>query len=499
MHYSDGKLIYIRDLLAEMLKSWKRVLIVTIILTLLCAGGGALLALRSSGEQDTAGAAGEETAGLEVVNAAKNSLSAAEAVEVERAYEQLSSYLEYRRIWQEDFASYIETYDEKGESPVVKRVTYTLETSMEGASNLFSSLSMGDEEYKKIVEILPEVDSITAAYNYVTISTVAGNFMQITNMGENSPVMPLKYLINVEVVGNSKEVCDRMDDVVNQAFEKEMNILHNIDKEARLDKIGFLYNANVREYIAKKQQTAFESIQKIDSSIITLNNYVAKLNEDQIVYFNLLSESRGQMSEEADAVPQAKEKKTGLIRPKFIILGIALGIICGYIWVLLRYLLSGRINTGEEVEHYYRIPVLNTFFVPGGSLAPFTGVIRNLYRADTVPPEKKAEITGIDLAGMLRESEGNSVYLVQTFQNDRDNMVAEEVRKAVSAQLPESSLYSGLPLLKTEELKTLMEQKNAILVIHNGQTRQTDVENLLGFCSRHDVCVLGAVAVVEIG
>ena len=140
MHSSDEKTIDLRDFFVELLYKWKTILLITVVITVLLTGLGAVRALRSSraaavdpGEELTEEVL-EEQAGI-LEESARAKLTEVEAQEVERVYRQYKSYIDYRNYCQEELTNFDQVFDKKDGSLVYERATYLLDSTIEGADS----------------------------------------------------------------------------------------------------------------------------------------------------------------------------------------------------------------------------------------------------------------------------------------------------------------------------------------------------------------------------
>ena len=148
MHYSEDTTLTISviDCLVKVLRSWKKIIVITLIITVLSACFGAFgvwtKEKKKIEEEEEMGLLRENPEQIteireEKIVDARSKLTVAEAEEVERLIAQLNSYVDYRRMLQEDFSSYASFYTDDAGDAVLKRTSYILKSSMEGAENLF--------------------------------------------------------------------------------------------------------------------------------------------------------------------------------------------------------------------------------------------------------------------------------------------------------------------------------------------------------------------------
>ena len=77
-------------------------------------------------------------------------------------------------------------------------------------------------------------------------------------------------------------------------------------------------------------------------------------------------------------------------------------------------------------------------------------------------------------------------------------MIADLIDSAVSENDQTYQVFHGLPLEDVNEMKKMTKQKNALVLVHTKKTLKSDVEKILSYCGRHDIGVLGAVAIENV-
>ena len=510
MHSSDEKTIDLMDFLVELLFRWKFILIVTVAVTVLVAGLDAVRSVRNRGGVSEAEAeiAEEEIQQKkeELIESKRSAITETEAEEVERIYKQYKSYLEQRNFIQDELSSYDQAFNRLREDMLIRRDTYILDSQVEGAETLFTGSGMDLEDYRKVMDIIPEVDNLSAASKYITIGATASNTTEIAKLGESETIRPAQYMFIVEVLGDDQETCDQIWAVVDAAYKRNFKSLKKVDADASLTRITTNYRANVYDYYITREQGTFDIAQRVDTMISNLKAQgIDKLPEDQAAYYKALRDADRSLIE--DGVLNLGEVNgeeeagvdTRLVHPKMLILGILAGLFLACAAALVRYLFSGMINVGQEMQDYYRIPVLDTFFIrsrKGHGLFP--GLIRKLLHVDSTEDETKAEMIAEDTCGAVQQAEGDSVYIVRTCRDEADFRVATMIQNAVASHGNGCKAVSGAPLDSVHEMHALTQQKNVLVLVHNKKTVQADVEKLLDLCSRHAIKVLGAVSITEI-
>ena len=510
MHSSDEKTIDLRDFFVELLYKWKTILLITVVITVLLTGLGAVRALRSSraaavdpGEELTEEVL-EEQAGI-LEESARAKLTEVEAQEVERVYRQYKSYIDYRNYCQEELTNFDQVFDKKDGSLVYERATYLLDSTIEGAEKQYTNNAVNLEDYQKIQELL-NADSIEEAYKCLYFDSLTATTTELKNFGEDDAVYPSDIMVSVDVVGPDEATCEQIWGIVDAAFQEKTKTLKKIDPKTSMELIDTTFRGNIAEYYISKKQPTLDYVQRVDSMITNLKLYaIDKFTDEQAAYFNVLRDSERALIE-GGIVSLAELEQEGAeaaapqyISKKMLVLGILAGLFLSFVYVLARYLFSGTINVAQELQDYYQVPVLSTVFVKGRrGRGLFPGLIRKLLHVDSMTAENRAEMIAADICGGMQQAQSDSVYIVRTCGDGADLNISSLLEKAVNRRNPESRIYAGSPLTSVDEMQNLTQQKAALLLVHNKRTVQADVEKVLDLCSRQAIKVLGAVAITDI-
>jgi len=511
MHSSDEKTIDLKDFFVELLYRWKSILLITIVITILVTGLGAVRAWRGSqaaavdpGEELTEEVLEEQTGILE--DSARAKLTEVEAQEVERVYRQYKSYIDYRNNCQEELTNFDKAFDKTGGSLVYKRTTYRLDSMIEGVERQYTNSAVTLDDYQKIQELLPNADSIEEAYKCLYFDSYGATSTELKNFGEEDTVFPSDFTISVDVVGPDEETCEQIWSVVDAAFQEKTKTLKKVDPEIKMELIDSGYRGNMTEYYISRKQATLDYSQRVDSMITNLKLYaIDKFSDEQTAYFNVLRDPERALIE-GGIISLAELEQEGAeaaapqyISKKMIALGVLAGLFLAFVYVLARYLFSGTINVGQEMQDYYKVPVLSTVFVKGRrGRGLFPGLIRKLLHVDSMTAENRAEMIAADICGGMQQAQSDSVYIVRTCGDGADLNICSLLEKAVTRRNPESRIYAGSPLTSVDEMQNLTQQKAALLLVHNKRTVQADVEKVLDLCSRQAIKVLGAVAITDI-
>ena len=512
MRKSDEKTIDFRDFFAEFLYRWKSVLIITLIAAVLVAGFGRTQNAKLRKQAAAAKQAAAKEINLEeeiekLKEEKRGMITDAEAEDVERIYAQYCSYLDFRNMYQDELQSYNKAYDKTGEDMLIKRVNYRLLTCLEGGETHFTAYSLDLEDYKKIVKILPDANSLSAAYKHVYFGALASPATEVKNLGEPAMDYPTEYLITVEMIGNTRDICDEIWGVVKEGFDRKLKELKKIDPDIKLELVNTNYRGNIYEYFIGREQPVFDSIQKIDNMINTLKTQaIDKFTEEQMAYYKVLANPQRGLVEKGvitinglNAGAQSMETPPQFLSTKVMaLLGILAGLFLSLIFTLIRYLYSGAVRTGQDITDHYQIPVLATFFLSGKRKGPFAGLARRLLRADSIGPEIKADMVAADVCGAVQREGSDSVYIIETGCDSGEGEIASVIERSIANCEPSFSVSSGTPLTNVEDMHKLGQQNSVLILVHNKKTLITDVEKLLDFCNRHSVKILGAASIVDI-
>lgn len=486
LHRSDEKILDIKDLIVELLHGCKSVILITILFTVLVGCFGVWRAWKNNHFEDNGKSAEER------IEEAREKLSDAELQEVEQLYDRYKLYTDYRAQYLEKFNGFLLSSGDVKQDNMVKRVIYSFSSNIEAANSIMSFSSLELDDYKEIMEILPNAETIEEAYNYVTLYSIVNNKIQVTNMGDSSNSIPLNYLLIVEVIGDTKEISDQVAEVVENALRRKIKELKKVDTDISLEKISSNYLSNVSDYIAQRRQSSYDYINRLDNSINSLTTYnIDKLSETKREYFNLLKDP-----DYGSDLKRGSEVQP-LINKKLIIFGFLLGLFASFSLIFLRYIISDTIKVPAEIETYYNLSVIESFFIPQKEKGLLSGVIKKIIGSESLGREAKAKLAAVDICGIMRENGEDSLFIFQTVDCKEDRYISSIISNAVSNLNSDAHLDTGLALMKQEKMQNALNSKNVLLLVHCKKTVRSEVEKILDICKRHKVNVIGAVMLIE--
>lgn len=486
----DQKIVDVKDLFMEILFRWKLILLITVVITVFTSFFGAWRSWKNNHTE----AAG--TTIQEKLEEARKKLTVGESSEVEELYERYRLYSEYRKQYQENFDGFLPASNVLEADAVVKRVSYAFSSSIESADTIMVLMSLGDDDYEAIKDILPDVNTVADAYKYVSVWSTSGNKISVTNMKDEVENSPVQYVIIIEVLGNTKEISNQVSEVVASALQREAGVLKKVDKDLTFKEIGFLYRSNVTEYVAQKKQVAYDFMNRLDSSLNNLKAYyVDKLSANQLQYYNLLKTAA---YGDEETIIEQKSATQPLFNKKVILVGVFLGLLISILFVSIQYIFSGTLKVPAEIGAYFGLSVMGSFFVQNKRRGIFSGIIRRISRADNIGKDMKANLLAVDVCGIMKKNDTDSLYVIQTADCEADRIISSSIMKAVDGVNNKCKVSTGFIFENLEQLQKIMEYKNALFLVHSKETIRIDMEKLLEFCKRHAINVIGAVMIEDI-
>ena len=511
-----------RDMLYQLCRKWRTLLVCTLCGIILMAGLSWMRPVVITSEQS------DQTLknSFEQLTKLKDKLSDRELNEVRMTVE---SYLTFRRLLLNDGArsdSSILLKVNPHKAPVLSR-SYLISGYDTGNNYAVSGKDGCDniaEIYKREIRSSAVVDDIRHALDD---SVDASSIQEVLDV-----VKDAKSIMTIKVYGTDREQCETIMSVIDNHFDeitKKARSLYSF--EAVL--INDLYEETEDLELYQKQQEQADYTASLQQNLMLLPE---KLGEDQKTYYNTAVSSAEEllrednMSEEGvlgllfhpedfDAEEELGAAKIEVethrvIRPKYLLAGAFLALLLSSAWSLFCYIVSTKLKSRDEVRWVLGSDVLGTV------------------KADKLDDQKKKPFHAVDSAIdklLLSENERlepdqsielicNEAYWCAVKMNARRILVtgscpdpaAEEVkgricrklntlseskcageadRKAVEAFISESAIRSA------DAKEKYAEADGVIFVERVNASGFNDIGEEIGLYKRHGVAIIGTVVV----
>lgn len=489
----DEREIDIKDFLMYACIRWRMFLIWVLIGAIVLGGIGAWKAYSANRvAQQALETLSEESAQSKekVVEELKQSLTNQEALEVERVFE---SYKDMVRNC-ESVAKYIE------ESVRMQLDPYAV-----------STISLGyfvDNHYQSVYPAVEGKDNTAAtivALQEGVLDTITYNRI-IKELGWDKDEEYVRELISMRNVGDvfyisiyapGQAECETIRDIIMERIQVRSGELQNIFGKFDVEIIENEYRVIIDRDLLSEQTSMVSNIYNYKSNYALLE---AGMSESQKSYLNELKNIELQMStkKNIDKNNEIEVPKQGLFQIKYVLLGALVGIVLYCVLLFLRYVLSEKLHTADEMEQRYCVRLL----------AEIDGVearkrkkgvdkfFHDLFIREGFVQNVEDAVSAIqsEIHVLVKNANVNSFYVATTC----DTLECDRVIESICEKKNEEhySIYRGDEVsYKPEELVKIGECDGVVFVEQVGASSYKRIRRLVCFCRKNNIPIIGCAVV----
>ena len=372
--------------------------------------------------------------------------------------------LKQRMAYYQDDSKDLEGY-------VFKRTAYVVHSDVFGITDLLSSYTLSQEEYRDLSQIMfGDTEHPELVNRRVSIWATNDGRSFWSSGSEIASPAELDQVFQVRVFALSRDAADQATDYIEQKIREKQADYAGKNAVFTIERLDEDYS-EMRDDVIAELNSLIDSLVKDmytqETQINTFKtNYISKLTEDSATYYSILDGTY----EEA----RAKEIEEGVSYAKYAVLGIALGLFLGAGAIVLQYILSGTVKTPSEMT-----------WVLKGNL-PYDMTAEGVKKAG---PECAA-LAGEDL--LIKEKQNNiSKLYVITDPKGEGNPNLDAVLKHLESGAP---ISCGNPIVSAQALHDLSEADGAVIVAVLKKRKRKEIEQLEQYCRNSGVKILGVIA-----
>lgn len=474
------KVIDLKDLLATLFDKWVIILVCIIIGALVGVG---LWAFRS-GEPSTIIVTAES------VEEAREGLNIEQIEQVDYLFAQYKSNKEYRKLMQNYMAG---SLFEDTESSVMCIAMYYIESDIHNVNKCFANLAVGKNDMEQIAAILGEESAALDDVNRrIKIEDLYSDFINGNglsySMDQETDEIANKNTLQVSITADNEEQAEQMLAVIDAAFQREAEVLRNMDPDLKFTEIGRQYSSNLTEYMQKQEAAVISALNDANNQINLLQtNYVDKLNSDEKAYYKALKDY--------DEQEIVVVKKPSL--KKYAAIGAILGLLLSVIVIILWYVFNGRVKTTYDVSGRSNTDIPYVVYKKKSGFHLFGAWSRKLKGADLSDEAVVQDLIVSDLAIKLSRMDCSSAYIARDEKNTWQIEVVKKLQSKLQQDVSNMTLHVGNPLSDTAQLQNFSESDAVILAVQLKDTSYKMLEKWIQLSGRYERPVVGAVVMEE--
>ena len=218
----------------------------------------------------------------------------------------------------------------------------------------------------------------------------------------------------------------------------------------------------------------------------------AVTNSDEKLYLNYLIKKAQNDRQSTDT-----NKASRHINKKYIMIGALLGVVLAAIVIILKYIASGTIKTGKEMEEDFGIQVLGWFDGKDSfyrkrktKLDKWLRSLRNK-KADQIPYDEMVDLIATKLKIEAEKRETHQVCMILDGKVTGKTDFIEAIRQKTGDE-PKITVISNI-LQQSEELAGLSDKDGAVLIGQIGKSQFDDIRSICVLCANYHVSVIGSI------
>ena len=191
------------------------------------------------------------------------------------------------------------------------------------------------------------------------------------------------------------------------------------------------------------------------------------MTSEEKSYYNVLVK---ELSETDMSVAGKDISSSGVLQPKWILVGVVLGLFMGTCVITLAYLLSGKLRTAEDLETSYGVPLLMT---------------------GKKPQEKELESAAKGIRRLMREKKLSKLAVSAVESEDVKN-VSERISEFLKAEdILVRDVASGTCTFAGD----ISDMDTVLFVEQIGKTKYSDLDYHISTCRNYGIPVVGCIVV----
>ncbi len=485
--------IDIIDLLRRILRQWKFIVIAALVCGLIFEGIGYARAYMKYRQQT------QEAEEEEEEEASDQYLSELESQEEDLTEWEISE----AQIAAAAYASYKDQYQEellycqnaiKMQLDTNRVPTYTLQytvpdlnTDSEAADQIASAvfeLIVNEETCEEIKTALgwdtelgyiAELIEVQAQGSGITASEADSGLDSFSTVNQ----------VMIQIQAPSQDDCAAIAGIIKSRVEQESQQLSDIYGEFEITLLNESYIEKTDNTLRSYQDSRYSALNSLRSAIGSLSS---NMTDDQMdYYYTLILYNMAEDSEEEEFISEAEEAEEeaavsapGIIRWRYILLGLFLGVVlaCGIIF--LQYILAKNLRVKEDMEDTYNVPMLG--YLPVND------------KRQRFTKEERMEMICAGIRVAIQKGQLKSVYLTGTAGDGESQQVMEQIEAALAdcgAQIQSGRDVACDPA----SLEQMTASDGVVFVERVNRSPYADIQKEVELCQTYQIPVIGSVVI----
>ena len=361
------------------------------------------------------------------------------------------------------------------------------------------------------VDSVPTLDSegrVLRDYNtdltkaFTSFVSNMDNRIQMAKLTEDLTADEISYLIStysvtdnsfsVTLIGTDESVAEKFADYMKDALETYSESLKEIIGGHTLKLVNENSIQGTSESIINQRNTIMDRMNTLRTKLSAM---VKELSDEQkVIYeYDFLVETEDSDAAATDEIAM----NVPSVDKKYVVIGAAIGLFLAALWVMVKYLLDGRVKSVAELESFHNAEFVCEFVAENKKKRLFGGfdrwIRKKKYRGRTMLSEtERINILASNIRWLAEKNEVSSVYVTGTQIDTKDSRIAavtEVLKGFVAVKVGENVLEDA------EALNEMVKTGSVLIWEYADKSFYKEVQQLNGLCVAQQVNVLGCVLV----
>ena len=375
-------------------------------------------------------------------------------------------------------------------------VKYVFEADQRTAVDYFNAFSLNLDEYNEIAGILGNDADPRFAYEVIGIQCTAAADDKIIDADMPDKIIvngdiTYKYrgLVKLSIKASSREQCEKIAEIVDDAFLKAVTELTNIGVTVKLTRSGVNYTESVDTELVEQQQSRMA----MGSELVASYNAFEKDNKSSL---NSQEQKLFEyMIHHDDFVTQRLSWK------KYVVIGGFAGAFAVAVVLCLMYLFAGDFKTVEDVSRFTGIKLVGCIYQKEkpfkGLDKLFLGIAKSIKLRGHAEQqdEETAAVTVTRITEYCKQKNIEHIFIARDDSSDYAKTITDQMVNDLKSQI--SDVEAGDPLKSPEDLKKLHSSDMVVRMITLDKARKLALKELQEMCGEVSIPIFGDVVIIN--
>lgn len=272
-------------------------------------------------------------------------------------------------------------------------------------------------------------------------------------------------VLNVTVIHYDAGKCSRILDIVNDRIQKHVSEVQSVQGQFTLTEMEITQFVKADAGVMNAQNGHRNNLKNYEVGLADLKNRLITYRNNRENYIN----------DKRPSFVFSEDEFLPIRILKYLLVGILIGIVVSCSAVVLRYILSDRLRSAEDLRDS-GLNVLGICKIKGEDI---------FYHPEPVRAAMDVRI--------LAESKGKDAVFLDLLHEDELSKKTKEAFKTALKETGMEAKGSAHVMDSAEELKAMIETGSCLMLAEAGKTTYRDLKQHVEICERYQIVVLGCV------